>query len=492
MRDAVRAPDEYGTHDAVGLAALVAAGEVSADALLDAALARVEALNPALNAVVHLREGVARRAIAAGLPDGPLTGVPFLLKDLGAEARDFPTHSGSRLMADSVWAYDSEMFLRLKRCGLVSFGRTCSPEFGVGPVTEARVYGGPTRNPWNLSHTSGGSSGGAGAAVAAGIVPAAHGSDGGGSVRIPASACGLVGFKPTRARLPDGPDSGEGWAGMAVDGFLTRSMRDTAALLDAVAGPDVGAPYHPPPMRRTYTQALARPPKPLRVRFTTKTLTGAPIHADCAQAVTGTAHLLASLGHAVEERDFDGGLGVEAMMLAWTKIVACGNALTVRGKLAGAALNPDLLEPATLAALRLAETVSGADYLECVEEIHAFGRRMAHVFDDCDVLLTATMGAPPAAIGQYAPHYDDFIEYRTGPTGVFTYSPFTVAFNASGQPCVSLPLHWNGAGLPVGVHLAAAFGEDERLMALCGEVEQAAPWNGVQQGLIARGGIWAR
>src|SRR5690606_6160742 len=259
---------EYDNWDATAMAAVVAAGEVSADELLDEALARTAALNPALNAVVLVQERVARAAIRAGLPAGPLTGVPFLLKDLGCEAVDFPSHNGSRLLADTRYPRDSAIYERIRATGVVTFGRTTSPEGGIGPATESAVYGGPTRNPWNPDHTSGGSSGGAGAAVAAGIVPAAHGSDGGGSVRIPASCCGLFGFKPTRARLPDGPYVGEGWAGMAIDGFLTRTVRDTALLLDACAGPDLGAPYVAPPLAAGHRAAIAgAPPRRLRVAY---------------------------------------------------------------------------------------------------------------------------------------------------------------------------------------------------------------------------------
>lgn len=481
--------DDYATHDATALAALVAKGEVSPEELLDAALERVAALNPAINAVVHMREDIARIAIAGGLPDGPFRGVPFLLKDLGAEARDFPTSSGSKLLANSVWDYDSELFLRLRKTGLVTFGRTTSPEFGNGPITEAQAYGGPTRNPWNLRHTSGGSSGGSGAAVAAGIVPIAHGSDGGGSVRIPASSCGLVGFKPTRARLPDGPMSGEGWAGMAIDGYLTRSLRDTAALLDATIGPDEGAPYMAPPMRGTFLEAMGRRPEKLRIRFSTHTLNGGAVDPECALAVQKTAKLLADLGHHVEEVLFGAELGVEAMMMAWTRIVACGCALTVRGKLRGQPLDRSLIEGATFGAVQLAESISGPDYLEAVEEIHAFGRRMAGIFHDCDILVTPTLAEPPAKVGRFKPDTTDFMAYRTGPEGAFAYSPFTATFNASGQPAVSLPLHWSSEDLPIGVHLAAAFGQDERLMTLAAQIEQAANWRDKQLSLILGGGI---
>lgn len=460
--------------DATALAAHVAAGEVTASELLDAALARAEALNPALNAVTLVQEGVARAMIARGLPEGPFRGVPFLLKDLGAEARDFPSHNGSRLLADTRYGYDSEIYLRMVATGLVPFGRTPAPEGGVGPATEAAVYGGPTRNPWDLSRTPGGSSGGSGAAVAAGIVPFAHGSDGGGSVRIPASNCGLVGFKPTRALLPDGPASGEGWAGMAIDGFLTRSLRDSAALLEACAGPDLGAPYVAPPLDGTFLGALRRPPPRLRIGYATTTLDGAPIHPDCAAAVEAAARLLAGLGHHVEpalpRAD------VRGMMRAWTDIVACGTALWIAKALKGRPLSPDLVEGVARGAVAHAAGVRGADYLDAVNRIHAFGREMAAFFLDRDILLTATMAEPPAEIGRFDHRTEDFLAYRLGPGMVFDYSPFCAAFNASGQPAVSLPLHRSAEGLPVGVHLAAASGRDTLLMALAGEIEAAQPW----------------
>lgn len=477
----------YLSQDAIGLADLIAQGEVSAEEMLDVALQLVEERNPALNAVVMMQPDAARAAIRAGLPDGPFRGVPFLLKDLGAEAVDFPTNNGSRLMAGMRWSYDSEIYLRMKATGLVTFGRTCSPELGVGPVTESQVYGGPTRNPWNTGHTSGGSSGGAGAAVAAGIVPIAHGSDGGGSVRIPASSCGLVGFKPTRARLPDGPASGEGWGGMAMDGSLSRSLRDTAVMLDATAGPDLGAPYWAPPMRGTFAQAMQAEPGQLRVRYSTTTLSGEPLHSDCVAAVENAAKLLADLGHDVELLDPQPELDVEGMMRAWTRIVACGTALSVRGVLGGKPLDPSQVEGVTRGAIALADTLSGADYLASLNQIHAFGRRMARLFADFDVLLTPTLATPPAPVGLYKPDFEDFMAYRTGPGGVFDYSPFTAIFNASGQPAVSLPLHWNADDLPVGVHLAMGFGEDERLMSLAAQIERAAPWAAKQQSLIDGG-----
>ncbi|MET0600284.1 MAG: amidase [Mesorhizobium sp.] len=468
----------YDTQDAVGLAEHVRQRQVSPGELLDTALERTAALNPALNAVTMVNEEAARRMIEEGLGDGPLAGVPFLLKDLGGEAVDFPASSGSRLFAGTRFPVDSAIYARLKAAGLVTFGRTASPELGVGPVTEARVYGGPTRNPWNLDRTPGGSSGGAGAAVAAGIVPAAHGSDGGGSVRIPASCCGLFGFKPTRARLPDGPYSGEGWAGMAIDGFLTRSVRDTATLLDATEGPDLGAPYAAPPLEASFRGALERRPERLRIAFCTESLTGEPIHGECRAAVEDAAALLAGLGHDLEEARPTA--DAAAMMAAWTRIVACGTALAIESRLRqlGRPLAADDVEGVARGALAYARTIGGTDYLDAVGRIHAYGRALAGFFERYDILLTATLAEPPAAIGRFSHESEDFVDYRLGPGRVFAYSPFAAAFNASGQPAASLPTYWTPDGLPVGTHLAAPFGRDELLMSLSAAIEEARPWFG--------------
>ena len=456
--------------DATALARLVATHASSPTELLDDALARAKAVNPDLNAVVLIQEDVARKSIRAGLPDGPFKGVPFLLKDLGAEAIDFPSHNGSNLLRNTTYTYDSEIFRRIRATGVVTFGRTTSPEGGIGPVTEAAVYGGPTRNPWDVSRTSGGSSGGAGAAVAAGIVPIAHGSDGGGSVRIPASSCGLFGFKATRARFPDGPSAGEGWAGMAIDGFLSRSVRDNATMMDACAGPDAGAPYAAPAMEMSYSDAIKRPPRRLRVGICDTTFNGGEIHPDCKAAVRNAGHVLESLGHSVSpacpKADHDG------MMRAWTKIVACGTALATRG----APERHSALQGVSRSAIRYANDISGADYLEAVGIIHSYGRQMEAFFADYDILLSATLSEPPAEIGRFTHDRDDYEAYRIGKGGVFAYSPFCATFNASGQPAASVPLHWNDQGLPVGIHLAAPFGADATLIALCAELELAQPW----------------
>lgn len=467
---------DLGAKDATELAGLVASGQVSAGELLDAALAAVEARNPAINAVVLMQEGVARKAIADGLPHGPFRGVPFLIKDLGCEARDFPSHNGSRLFANTRYGRDSAIYERIRATGVVTFGRTTSPEGGIGAATEAAVYGGPTRNPWNLDHTPGGSSGGSGAAVAAGIVAFAHGSDGGGSVRIPASSCGLFGFKPTRARLPDGPYAGEGWAGMAIDGFLTRSVRDTAVMLDACEGADLGAPYAAPALGRGHAAAISRPPRRLRVVICDTTLTGDPIDPDVAEVVRGVARLLEGLGHHVEA-GYPAGADVGMMMRAWTDIVAVGTALSVKKALRGRDLTANDVEGVSRGAIAHTATLDPTRYLDAVGEIHAFGRQMAQFFaDGPDILLSATLAEPPAQVGRFSHATEDYVGYRIGPNGIFAYSPFCAAFNASGQPAASLPMGMSAGGLPVGVHLAAAFGQDEELIALCAELELAQPW----------------
>jgi len=474
--------DSFFNYDATALAGLVAKGDVTPTELLETALALASTHNPVLNALVNVNGELAQQRIDEGLPQGPLRGVPFLLKDLGAEAVDWPANNGSCLLANTCHVMNSALVDRLNAAGLVIFGRTTSPEGGIGAATEAKVYGGPTRNPWNTDHTPGGSSGGAAAAVASGIVPAAHGSDGGGSVRIPASSCGLFGFKATRARLPDGPFSGEGWAGMAIDGFLTRSVRDSALLLDAVAGADAGAPYHAPPMAGSFSAAADRRPHRLRVGLIDTTFDGKPISAPVYKAVMQAASLLEQLGHRVEP--LQPRVSVDAMMHAWTDIVACGTALWIDRALIrkGRALREDDVEPVARSARDYARSLSGTDYLAAVEQIHVFGREMAGIFHQqdntrtLDVILSATLAEPPARVGRFDHSRNSYLDYRLGADGVFAYSPFTAIYNASGQPAASVPLAWSDDGLPIGVQLACAFGDDELLMSLCAELEATDPW----------------
>lgn len=467
---------DYDAMDLTAMAAAVDRRETTPDELLDRALSRMGEVNGRLTAVVIVTEDAARRRIDRGLPDGPFRGVPFLLKDQGCEAVDHPSHEGSRLMANTHWPVDSELYLRLAAAGVVVFGRTATPEGAVGVATEAAVYGAPTRNPWDLSRTPGGSSGGSGAAVAAGIVPAAHGADGLGSLRIPASCSGVFGFKPTRARLPDGPYSGEGWGGLSCEGFLTRSVRDMAGLLDAVQGPDLGAPYRAPPLETTFRDAIARPPRPLRIAVTTTSFSGGGVDPEVVAAVEEAARLLADLGHAADEAHPN--LDHAAMMRAAVDIVACGTALSVETELArlGRGLEDGDLEGVVRGALRHARTLSGADYLAAVSRLHVYGRGMAGFFEDWDVLLTPTIAELPAKIGRFAHDTEDFLDFRLGPGRCFDYSPFTAAFNASGQPAMSIPVAWSDSGLPIGVHLAGRFGSDTTLMALAADLERARPW----------------
>jgi amidase/6-aminohexanoate-cyclic-dimer hydrolase len=306
----------------------------------------------------------------------------------------------------------------------------------------------------------------------------AHGSDGGGSVRIPASCCGLFGLKPTRARMPDGPMSGEGWGGMAIDGLLSRSVRDTAAALDACQGADLGAPYWAPPVARPYLEEIRTPPRRLRIAFCRTTYQGEAIHPDCTEAVDGAARLCESLGHDIIEARpaFD----FERVVNAWTRVVLCGTALAVqlRGQALGRRPGAEDLEPAILNACEIAPSISGADYLAAVNLIHATGRVFARFMKDYDVLLNATLAEPPAVIGRFAMSSPDFLAYRIGPSGTIRYSPFTSLFNISGQPAVSVPLHWSKDGLPVGVHFAAKFGDEATLLKLSAQMEKARPWFG--------------
>ena len=472
--------------DAISLTHRIKTGFVEASDILSASVARAERLNSSLNAIVNFNTSHAKKLLATTALDTPLYGVPTLLKDLGAEAIDFRSHNGSRLYHNTVYSYDSTIFQRIRKTGLIPYARTTSPELGIGPTSEAGVYGEPTRNPWNLKHTSGGSSGGSGSAVAAGIVPIAHGSDGGGSVRIPASCCGLVGIKPTRARLPDGPGSGEGWAGMAIDGFLTRSVRDSALMLDQCSGGDLGAPYAAPPLKTGFMKAIEAKLPSLRVAVLNTDFMGNAVHKECRHAVALTADSLRQLGHHVSIWSSSLGDDVKDMMLAWTKIVAAGTLLSVRYKKDIEKVTPNDVDGVTYGAIQLGKTVSGADYLQSINTVHAFGRKMALLLEEFDILVSPTLAEPPAKTGRFKPVNSDFLDYRSGPDGVFAYSPYTAIFNASGQPAMSLPLYWTPDDLPVGVHFAAAYGNDEMLISLARQLEKAMPWHDKQVQVIRR------
>jgi len=468
---------EYDRYDGLGLAELVSRREVAPRELLEEALARLERIDPKIRAVCALAVEPAQRAIAQGLPEGPFTGVPFLLKDITAAAEGLPMSCGSRFFQGVGGDHDTELVARYRRAGLVIFGRTTTPELAISPSTEAVVYGAPTRNPWNLAYSAGGSSGGAGAAVAAGIVPLAHGSDGGGSIRIPAGCNGLFGLKPTRARLPMGPDAGEGWGGLLCEHVLTRSVRDSAAALDATHGADLGAYYVAPAVPRPYLEEIATPPVRLRIAYTAKLFTGQPAHPECAAAVESSARLCADLGHEMIEAA-PSGFDWEEVLRNVITIMASGTALAVRERARSLGRGPraDELEPGTWGAVRLAEGIRSPDYLLALAGIHRFARVAARFFERYDVLLTPVLAQPTAPLGRWAMSNPDFLDYRLGPNGLKNYVAFTPLANATGQPAMAVPLHWSAEGLPIGSHFIGRFGDEATLLKLARQLEQARPW----------------
>ncbi len=440
--------------------------------LLNSAVRQIEARNPAVNAVVNRMYDKAEAAIAAGLPAGPFTGVPYLLKDLGVYYAGTITSAGSAFFRDATADHDSEIVARMKRAGLVILGKTNTSEFGLSTSVEPELFG-PTRNPWNLEFSAGGSSGGAAAAVAAGMLPMAHATDGGGSIRIPASCCGLFGLKPTRARTPLGPDLGEAWSGAGVGHAVTCSVRDSAALLDATAGPDVGDPYWAPPPRGPYMAEVGADPGRLKIAFTTRAWSGHPVHAECVAAVSGAAKLCESLGHSVEEASpiIDEELRGQAQ-----RIVIGANTRTTleaRGKALGREPKPEDVERFTWAAAESGRQFTAADYASSIRALHRIGRVVGNFFGRYDILLTPTQCEPPQRLGVLGPGNPDSQAYLRTLLGTIA---FTSLFNTAGNPAMSVPLHWAADGLPIGVQFAAPFGEEAILFRLAAQLEAAQPW----------------
>jgi amidase len=464
--------EEYRHHDAIGLAERVARGDTTAEELLEIAIARAQAVDPLINAVSQRHYDLARAAIRDGLPSGPFKGVPFLLKDIGVQLAGTETSNCSRLFAGSVAVADSTLVERYKRAGLVIFGKTNTPEMGLAASTETALHG-TTRNPWNRDRTSGGSSGGTAAAVAAGIVPAAQGSDGGGSIRIPASCCGLFGLKPTRARTPLGPLVGESWGSMGVVHVLTRSVRDSAALLDATHGAAPGDPYAAPPVAGAYLAEVGADPGRLRVALQLAPLSGSPVDAECVAAARDAAQLLAGLGHSVEEARLPGNM--EQLGTASWALVATGVSATLhrRAAVLGRPLREDDVEPVTWRAVRHAATLSALDHANALLTIHQHGRRMAAFHERYDVVLSPTLGQVPVPLGPQSMSNPDLEAYTKA---LLRFTPFCNIFNMSGEPSMSVPLQWSADGLPVGVMFSAAFGREDLLLRLAGQLEQARPW----------------
>jgi len=464
--------DEFAFMDATAQAELVRKKEVKAIELVEAAIERIERLNPTLNAVVTPMYEQARAAATAELPDGPFTGVPFLLKDLLASYRGVRMTSGTAFQHDFVPDHDSELVLRQKRAGLIILGKTNTPEFGILPTTEPRLFG-PCRNPWDTGRTTGGSSGGSAAAVAAGLVPMAHGNDGGGSIRIPASCCGLFGLKPTRARNPLGPDLGDLFSGLVAEHALTRSVRDSAALLDATSGPDVGDPYWAPPPLRPFLDEVGTDPGQLRIAFTTTATTGATVHADCVSAVHDAAALCADLGHNVVETTLElpGDKITEWFMTLWS--AGCTSEIDSIALRTGQTPSKDDFEALTWALYEMGQQQSASAYMLAVTGLQMLSRDIARLFIDYDIVLTPTLAEPPVPLGTFDSPPDNPL-YGIIRAGEFL--PFTPLCNITGQPAMSVPLFWNSEGLPVGTHFIGRFGDEATLFRLAAQLEKARPW----------------
>ena len=474
--------------DATASAELVRSGQASPAELVEDAIERIERVNPQLNAVIRDRFDAARKDGAGELPDGPFRGVPMLLKDLGCHVAGDETNYGTSFLRDAhiAWPTDSHLASSFRRAGFVFLGRTNVPEFGTTVTTEP-VANGPCRNPYDLNRSTGGSSGGSAAAVAAGLVPVAHANDGGGSIRIPASECGLVGLKPTRARVSQGPDVGEGWAGATIDGVVSRTVRDSAAVLDAIGQPMPGDPYWAPPLPRPLVEELGAPVGRLRVGLLQGPPAGSPYLDDpeCRAAVDATGALLEQLGCDVEVAVPEAMLE-EEFSSHFIATIAADSALTMQ-LLAGALGRPiadEELEPRNAFYRAVGNELLAKDYLGARMWLGSWVRRMSMWWaspeqggQGFDLLVTPTVAAPPPEIG-----------WMTGEDEgqrIASFIPYTAQFNVTGQPAVSLPLHWTASGLPVGVQVVGGFGREDVLVRVASALEEAAPWKDRRPGVSA-------
>ena len=467
------ADNDLSTLDATAQAALVRDGKVSPLELVDAAIARIEKVNPEINAVIHERFEDARREAAGTLPDGPFRGVPFLLKDLGPTMAGDPHHMGSRFLKEAGFraTEDTALARRFLAAGLVVVGRTNTPELGSTVTTEPLAYG-PSRNPWNPAHSTGGSSGGSAAAVAARMVPAAHANDGGGSIRVPASECGLVGLKPSRGRVTHDPE-GEGWMGATIDGVVSRTVRDTAAMLDCIAGYEPGDPYVAPDPPRPFAQEVGADPGKLRIGFLDHPLQpGLTANPECAEAVRDAGELLSSLGHHVEE-GHPAALEEPEMIPRFITIVATATAAAVAQmeRDVGRPAGPDDIEGDNLAFRAIGDSIPAPAYVEAVNWLHEWSRRAQSwwLADGFDLLLTPTLAVPPPEIGWLS-------DPELGGQRVVEVLQYTAQFNVTGQPAVSLPLSWTAGDLPVGVQLVAPYAREDLLIRVASQLEEARPW----------------
>ncbi len=474
--------DDYSAHDALGLAELVRTGTASPAELVDGAIECIERHNPTLNAVVVRQFEMARARAAApeALPEGRFRGVPFLNKDLGFQEAGVAMTNGSRAYKDFIAPSDSGMIADYRRAGLINCGRTNSPENGLCSTTEPALHG-PSRNPWDPARTPGGSSGGSAAAVAAGMVPAASASDGGGSIRIPASCCGLFGLKPTRARVSAAPLGGDSWNGLSCKHALTRSVRDSAALLDAVDGPRPGDPYAAPPKARPFLDEVRIEPGRLRIGFSAQPLYDQPVSAECQAALEDAARLCEGLGHEVEAAapDYDR----KALREAWLAIVAANQADAAEDArvVLGREPGPDDLEPWSRTLVAQGQAMTAGQLVATLRTMHLESRKVAAFHETYDIFLTPTLAKPPVPIGEVDMSFGDEADFMPRTTG---FSPYTRLANCTGQPSMSVPLYWSEADLPIGAMVTARFGDEATLFRLAGQLERARPWWGRTPGLF--------
>jgi amidase len=497
---------DYPHYDGLGLAQLVRQRQVTPAEIVDAAIARIEALDPRINAVVTRMFDAARAAAAGPIPPGPFAGVPMLVKDLLADCAGVPTGAGTRLLRDVPAERDAEIVSRYRRSGAIILGKTNTPEFGLVPYTESEARG-VTRNPWDFARTAGGSSGGSAAAVASRMTPIAAGGDGGGSIRIPASCCGVFGLKPTRGRTPAGPVHGEYWRGFVCEHVLTRSVRDSAAMLDAIAGADVGAPYVAPPHVGSYLDDVSREPGRLRIAATTKPLLGRAVSSDCVLALEATVQLLRDLGHEVE--DAAPPVDREAFSVAFLTVVAAEARADVESAAArvGRRVSWRDFEASTFALGLMGRMLRASDYARAARTLLEASREIGRFFTGFDLLVTPTLAQPPVPTGSLQPAGADRIVIdvvrrlnaawlleAAGAVGrlaeqTFEFVPYTAVFNVTGQPAMSVPLHWNAAGLPIGVQVVGRFGDESTLFRVAGQLERERPWRDMVPGTIHSGGI---
>lgn len=462
---------EYSEYDAIGLAELIQSGQVSAQEVQQLARQAIMEVNPTLNALVG---GLFEEALPSS-NTGPLAGVPFVVKDLSLHAAGVRTGMGTRLAGEGiVFPHDTDLMARFKQAGLVTLGRTATPEFGFNATTEP-LANGATHNPWNTARSSGGSSGGSAALVAARAVPVAHGTDGAGSLRIPAAWCGLIGLKPTRGRTPPGPDSDERLSGLGIDFALARTVRDVAALLDIASGPGSGDKYTAAPPERPYAQEVGAPPGRLRIAMTTRAWSGAPVDGEYADTVVAVCRELAALGHDVEEASpqVDWDAFVDANVPIWAASAADSALGLAHAR--GVDLGPDVLEAVTLTSVEYGRRLTAVDLLRALKLCGAITRGVSPFFRTYDVLVTPTVAGPPPLLG-YLNQNDPGLDPRGWLNKLFTLIPFTPLFNVTGQPAISLPLGQSSEGLPIGVQLVARYGDEATLLRLAAQLEQALPW----------------